>query len=315
MTELRYQAELGSDELGDILQVGFSRNFRGEGDLVVKDAIRAVERIEERGQSLRGKCLRIDGPQSIAVSYALSHKLSHLYETIAVLDPKIGRRGYKTFIVTSSHGTAEVGSLIETKEPQVERNSVKLALCGPPHSGKSCLRDGLRSCVLGMLNAPYPYTIPGCPDGEPAGFQEIKELDSVQASILKQEYKNDFTEAFTKQTVRAVECTSNLLNIIDLGGIRSEENKLILAKCTHAIILAGDSFDRHITDWEAFCQEVNVLVIAKIHSDLDAYSDRIDTELPLTGTIHKLQGNGQDLMSRPIIKALANLAIDLTFVK
>jgi CRISPR-associated protein Csx3 len=312
MPELRYHAELRSYDRWDILQVGFSRNFRGEGNLVVKDAIAAVENIEKSGQ-LRGKCLLIDGAQSIAVAYALSHKLSHRYGTIAVLDPKIGRRGYKTFIVTSSHGMEyEVGSLIETEETQIERNCVKIALCGPPHSGKSCLREGLRACILETLNAPYPYTIPGCPDGEAAGFQEIKERDPQYASIVKQGSKGDFTENFTRQTVQAIESASTLLNIIDLGGRLSEENQLFLAQCTHAIILVGDDFDLHVAEWEAFCQQVNVPVIAKIHSDLNADSDRIDTESPLTGTIHQLQGNGQDLMSRPIIQALARMAIDLT---
>ena len=166
----------------DVLRVGFSKNIRASGDRVVRDALIALEQIQERGNLRGGKLLKIDGPQSIAVAYTIAHKLAHLYGAIAVADPKIGRRGYKTYIVAVSHDPAyEIGDIVETEEPQIERNIVKIVLCGPPQSGKSCLREGLKWQIMGMLNAPYPYAIAACPDGEPAGMQEIFGRDPEMA--------------------------------------------------------------------------------------------------------------------------------------
>jgi CRISPR-associated protein Csx3 len=303
---------------GDTLRVGFNRTIRTDGDRLVQDALVALEQLQERGE-LRGKLLKIDGAQSIAVAYALSHKLAHLYGAIAVLDPKIGKVGYKTYIVTSSHNPDyEVGDLVETEEPQIERNPIKLALGGPPHSGKSCLREGLKQQIMGILNAPYPYVISGCPDGEPAGMQEIHNRDPKLAQDIKQIYKSDLTLKYAEQTAKAIKSINGLITIVDLGGIPSDENKLIVSECTHAVILAGDNDERShrdgLAEWESYCADLGVPIIAKIQSDYEASADRIDTESPLlTGMIHHLS-RGEDVSSRPIIQALAKLVVELTYL-
>jgi CRISPR-associated protein Csx3 len=308
-----YQMELQ----GDVLRVGFNRTARANGDLVVRDALRSLEQMQERGQLQGGKLLKIDGPQSIAVAYTLGHKLAHLYSAIAILDPKIGRVGYKTYIVTSSHSPDyQVGDRIETEEPQTERNSVKLVLCGPPHSGKSCLREGLKWQIMSRLNAPYPYVITACPDGEPAGSQEIYGRDPQLARDIKQGYKGILTLEYARKIADAVESANGLINIIDIGGIPSDENKLIVGKCTHAAILAsGDRTCSHQdrwAEWESYCTELGVPVIAKIHSDYDATRDRVDEDSALlTGAIHHLS-RGEDVSDRPMIHALADLVVELT---
>jgi CRISPR-associated protein Csx3 len=50
---------------------------------------------------------------------------------------------------------------------------VKVVLCGPPHSGKSCLREGLKQAIRQIPNAPYPYVLTACPDGEGAWYFEV----------------------------------------------------------------------------------------------------------------------------------------------
>ena len=308
-----YQMELQ----GDTLRVGFNRTIRANGDRLVRDALVELERLQER-VDLRGKLLKIDGAQSIAVAYTLSHKLAHLYGAIAILDPKIGKAGYKTYIVTSSHHPDyEVGDLVETEEPQIERTPIKLALGGPPHSGKSCLREGLKRRIMGTLNAPYPYVISACPDGEPAGMQEIHNRDPKLAQDIKQGTKGDFTLEYAEQTAQGIKSINGLITIVDLGGIPSAENKLILKECTHVVILAGDSAERSYQDslveWESYCMDLDVPIIAKIHSDLNASSDHIDAESPvLTGTIHHLS-RGADVSDRPMIRALAELVVKSTY--
>lgn len=50
-----YQLELQ----GDVLRVGFNRTARADGDLVVRDALRSLEQMQERGQLQGGKLLKI----------------------------------------------------------------------------------------------------------------------------------------------------------------------------------------------------------------------------------------------------------------
>lgn len=62
---------------------------------------------------------------------------------------------------------------------------MKIVLCGPPRSGKSCLRQGLKDAVRSIPGAPYPYVITGCPDGEGAWFQETVNHDPEVATACK----------------------------------------------------------------------------------------------------------------------------------
>ena len=51
-----YQMELQDD----VLRVGFSKNISASGDRVVRDALIALEQIQERGNLRGGKLLKID---------------------------------------------------------------------------------------------------------------------------------------------------------------------------------------------------------------------------------------------------------------
>ncbi|PMB39357.1 CRISPR-associated protein Csx3, partial [Fischerella thermalis CCMEE 5330] len=89
---------------GDVLKVRFGQPAMG--DQVVRDAAARLDEMITLGELAGGKLLKIDGPASVAVSYVIAHKVSHLYGAIAVFDPKIGRKGYKSFIVAVSHTPA-----------------------------------------------------------------------------------------------------------------------------------------------------------------------------------------------------------------
>jgi CRISPR-associated protein Csx3 len=300
----------------DVLRVNFSRQNRASGDQIVKDALTELNNLMAQRKDLGGKLLKIYGPQSIAVAYVLAQALASLYGTIAIYDPKIGRPGYRSYIVTISRDPAySPGDLIETDEPDREKRQIKVVLCGPPRSGKSCLQEGLKWHLMGILDAPYPYVITACPDGECAGMQEVFQRDPQSAQSIKATYKGDLTPEYAKKMKQAVASSNNLITIVDVGGRMSPENELIFQAATHAIILAGDGEQSHqvsLEKWEKFCQKQGLQVIAKIHSDLDATVDRIDTESPvLQGTVHSLN-RGEDVSDRLLIKALANKVVSLT---
>ncbi len=324
-----YQIELN----GEVLHVGFNRTIPAQGDRIVKDALELLNQMIDSGQIPGGKRILIDGPQSVPVAYVLSHRLVHLYEVVAVLDPKLGSKistsdgaiRHKTYIVTSVHGSAEyqVGDLIETKESQKERTVIKVVLCGPPQSGKSCLRDGLKRAILGNLGAPYPYVITACPDGEGSWHHEAYEKNQPVAKDCKRKNKGDVTSDFAKEAAKWVSSANQLINIIDVGGKITAENKTIMQPATHAVILSGDV--NKFVEWENCCQPLGLKIIAKIHSQLNAVkdevlfthnwqentSDLLETTPLLTGSVHGLK-RGEDLSTHPMVQALAEVLIHLT---
>lgn len=293
---------------GDVLKVGFGE--AADGDRIVQDATARLDELIESGELSGGSLLKIDGPASIPVSYAIAHKVSHLYGAIAVFDPKLGKKGYKTYITVITHTSAyKVGELIEIDEFPHNKSIIKVVLCGPPQSGKSCLREGLKQAISSMENAPYPYVITACPDGEGAWFSAAAQRDPNLAQQLKSDYRQNFTSDFAKKAAGWVQKANNPLTIIDVGGKISEENRLIMREATHAVILAGE-MDK-VPEWKEFCQSLQLKVVAIIHSDYEGNTDRIETESPLlTGSIHYLE-RGEDISTRPMVQALANLLVAL----
>lgn len=319
--------------LADVLRVGFNRSLPAPGDRIAKDALTLLDEMMLSGAIAGGKCILIDGPQTVAVAYVLAHKLAHIYTIVAVLDPKIGSRistpagtlRCKNYIVVSVHGSPEyeVGDVIETHEQQKERSIVKLVLCGPPHSGKSCLREGLKQAVLSQPGAPYPYVITGCPDGEGSWFQKSYEVNQELVEHIKPDLKAPMTKEFAEQAAIWVKGANQLITIIDVGGKISEQNEIIMRPATHAVILSGDT-DK-FTEWEEFCLSLNLKIVAKIHSQLHATQDEVfiadnwkqytneylEKAPLLTGSVHRLQ-RGEDTFTRPMIQKLAEVLIHLT---
>jgi len=188
---------------------------------------------------------------------------------------------------------------------------MKVILCGPPRSGKSCLREGLKKAIRSIPGAPYCYVITACPDGEGAWFQETANADPERAAQLKAAYKSTFTPEFVKRVADSVRDCKLPLTLVDIGGIPSAENKAICGSATHAIILAGD-LDR-LPEWREFCRELKITVIAEIHSD---YSGAVDTVPVLgadgvwRGSVHHLE-RGEAVDARPTIKSLAQTLADV----
>jgi CRISPR-associated protein Csx3 len=297
---------------GEVLKVGFGE--RANGDQIVRDAATRLDEMIASGELKGGRLLKIDGPASVAVSYLIASKISHLYGAIAIFDPKIGKPGYKTFITAASTTAAyKIGELVETEEPQQANKVIhpKVVICGPAQSGKSCLREGLKQAISQIENAPYPYIITACPDGEGAWFSETAQRDPDLAKQLKKEYKSKFTLEFAQKASGWVKNANTPLNIIDVGGKITEENRLIMREATHAVILYGDKGKEEVSKWEEFCRGLDLRIIANIYSDYEGKEDRINNESSLlTGSVHYLK-RGEDVSNRPMVKALARLLVDL----
>jgi CRISPR-associated protein Csx3 len=188
---------------------------------------------------------------------------------------------------------------------------MKIVLCGPPRSGKSCLREGLKQAIRRIPGAPYPYVITACPDGEGAWFQETVETDSVLAAACKAAYKAKFTPEFAQRVADSVTNCTLPLTLVDIGGIPSVENKAICAAATHAVILAGDM--SRVPEWRAFCAELGIHVVAEIFSDYPGQEDSVQSvneDGIFKGSVHRLE-RGEDISGRPCVDALAKFLVGL----
>ena len=150
---------------------------------------------------------------------------------------------------------------------------MKVVLCGPAQSGKSCLREGLKQAIRRIPGAPYPYVITACPDGEGSWYSEAARRNPELARQLKAANKAKFTPEFAQVAAQWVRDTPLPFNIIDVGGKIDEKNRLIMTHATHAVILAGDM--NKVPAWKEFCSQLNLKIIALIHSDYHGVSDRV----------------------------------------
>lgn len=186
---------------------------------------------------------------------------------------------------------------------------MKIVLCGPPRSGKSCLRQGLKDAVRSIPAAPYPYVITGCPDGEGAWFQETVNHDPELASACKAAYKAKFTPEFVRRVADSVRDCQLELTLVDIGGIPSAENEAICASATHAILLAGDL--SRLAEWREFCGKLGLRIIAEIHSDYRGTEDTVPVlgqDGVWRGSVHHLE-RGEPVADRPTVRALAELLV------
>ena len=293
----------------NILKVGFNPQIPAEGDRIVRDTAIQMEKLLQSGK-LKGKVLKISGRASILASFVIASKVTHCYGAIALFEPKEGDTALDRYIIAISHNPDyKVGGILNCESSQ--NGSVKIVLCGEPNTGKTVLRDGLKKAIrqeLKKLNKPdhFLYVISGCPDGD---YNWMSETDIELARKLKEKYKANFTSKFADQKAREIKNIKNPLLLFDIGGKRTSENKLITSSATHAIILAKN--EKEIKEWQDFCQEQKLSIIAIIDSDYYGKEDKIETTSSIfRGSVHYLE-RGEDVISRPTIQALAKHIINL----
>ena len=201
---------------------------------------------------------------------------------------------------------------------------IKVILAGPPHSGKSCLREGLKQAILGFKHenpdVPYPYVITACPDGEGAWFPETMEKYPEIAKACKAAYKGTFTPEFVKLVADHVHHCEQPLTLVDIGGLINAFSYEICKSATHIVLLAGndpasgESWDVRMEEWRELAKELNLAVVAEIFSDYHGKEDVVEDGCPiniLRGSVHHLE-RGERLETRPMVQALARHILALT---
>ncbi len=91
----------------EVLRVSFGDP--AQNDQIVRDAVARLDEMVKSGELAGGSLIKINGPASLPVAVAIAHAVSHLYEAVAVFDPKLGK-----YVVSVSHGdTYRPGDLID----------------------------------------------------------------------------------------------------------------------------------------------------------------------------------------------------------
>jgi CRISPR-associated protein Csx3 len=189
---------------------------------------------------------------------------------------------------------------------------MKLVLCGPPRSGKSCLRFGLKEAIKAIPGAPYPYVITACPDGEGSWFQETAGENGDLAQSLKDVYKGKYNEEKVKVWRESVKNCIEPLTLIDIGGKVDEKNEEICAQASHAVLLAGDR--ERLPEWRDFCGKLKLQIIAEIDSDYNGTEDKslaLDNDGVYRGSIHHLERGDLSVGQRPTIVELAHILVNM----
>ena len=296
---------------GDILKVGCVRT---DGNQIAADAAARIEELIASGQLRGGKLIKINGKASLLASYVISHQLGHLYSAIAIYDPKICDPGIDRYIVALSHGSGmAIGSILEY--PVSQKSTAKVAICGFPGAGKTCLREGLKYAIKQNNSIPdnFCYVRSGCPDGDTAYFLETAQKYPEVAQELKETIKKGYTDEYANSKAEEIRNIPNPLLIFDVGGRITRHNQTIMSEATHAVILArkGEDERQQVSPWMEFCQDLNLPVVAIIYSDYHGTVDEIiqksDTFI---GTVHHLDRRA-DASTRPMVKELAKLLITL----
>ena len=95
-------------EPDNILRLKFGETS-AQNDMLVKEAVQIITTLINDGKVTGGELIKLNGPATIPVAFALAHKLNHLYQAVAVYDPKLSK-----YVVAVAHGGRyRLGDLID----------------------------------------------------------------------------------------------------------------------------------------------------------------------------------------------------------
>lgn len=179
----------------------------------------------------------------------------------------------------------------EREEEPTEPHVVKIAIGGPPHSGKSVLVSVLRS----QLPHDRYAIVEAAPDGEGiTGWSH--EGDPELTKAIRR--KGKFLPGFTQWAVDSLHHSTAPITIADLGGMLLTEtgefsplgttltpqNEQILSECDYIIVIASPQWSAAVPNWLNEANRLGVKPLAVLDSVLmDADDEVLETGSSTTG--------------------------------
>jgi CRISPR-associated protein Csx3 len=195
----------------------------------------------------------------------------------------------------------------------------KIAVGGPPHSGKSVLLSVLRS----LLPRDRFLVVEGAPDGEGiTGWAHEADPELVRAVRRK----GKFLEEFVSWVVDSVRNSTMSITLVDLGGMLlaedgsfsptgvklTSQNEDILRECDGLVVIANPHYAEVAARWVAEGERLGVKPIAILESVLTGAEDEIFSagSPPLRARITALERENPPVGSATA-RALADLLLRL----
>lgn len=182
---------------------------------------------------------------------------------------------------------------------------IKLAVVGPPHSGKSVLVGLLRS----LLPRDKFVIVEGAPDGEGSCGWSTDAHQEVTKAIRR---KGKFLPEHIKWVSDYIRNTRMPVTLVDLGGMLIAENgefsatgirltpqnEAFLRECTHVLVIANPYYAEAADTWVRLCEGLGLKLFAKLESVLEGADDEIFSKSPaLLARITKLDRESPPLGS------------------
>ena len=164
---------------------------------------------------------------------------------------------------------------------------------GPPHSGKSVLTYSLTQ-TLRQQGIDH-YVLRACPDGE---GDWSNETPPETVRLIRQ--KGRFTPEFVQQVANDLR-RRHLPLLVDAGGKPQDDQEIILAQCTHAILIAQD--EAGLALWRPLVERNGLSVIAELLSLREGHDALISSGRNLRAHLTGLERHHQ--VKGPVFDALA----------
>jgi len=95
-------------ESDNVLRLAFG-DTPANNDVLVTEAERIISELILGGKMKGGEIIKLNGPSTLPIAFVLAHKLSHLYQAVAVYDPKLSK-----YVVAIAHGGKySLGDLVD----------------------------------------------------------------------------------------------------------------------------------------------------------------------------------------------------------
>jgi CRISPR-associated protein Csx3 len=195
--------------------------------------------------------------------------------------------------------------------------AIKVAVGGPPHSGKSVLISVLRQ----LLPRDKYVVVEGAPDGEGiTGWAHEADQELVRAIRRK----GKFLAEFVGWVVDSIRNSRMPITLVDLGGMLLDEagnftptgvrltpqNERIVRECDGIIVIANPNYAGAAATWIAEAERLGVKPIAILESVLTGADEVFEAGPPLRARITKLERENPPFGSATA-RALADLLLKL----
>ncbi len=209
-------------------------------------------------------------------------------------------------IVASQDASIAVGNRIPWGDS--DQNGVVIAVCGPPHSGKSVFLAALYRALLIRRPAQFVFLQRACPDGEGMWFAES---EPTVAQALRRKVR--FEDSFVTAMLRDIDGLAHAfpLVLVDMPGRRDAIAEALLDHASHGLVLSRSAEES--AAWSALLRSrgCEVLALFDSHQTASNIISSLDfTNLPFTGQLVGLERGGSLDPYREFVELLADWLVN-----